>query len=155
RDLAVKGLTELGPELAGPEVAKHLNAQDFEVRKACEQILKEFKTDDNILLTRCLTDLQSDNAEKRAAAIDRMASLKVDKKRQEEVAQVLEEHLTDKSFYTAHLAAALLGKWGSAKHEAALLKVLDKQPSREMKTIVCQSLKEIGTKQALAQLQPL
>src|SRR5207244_2127325 len=100
-------------------------------------------------------DLKSTDPEKRGNAIGRMVDLPVDKKRQAEVAGVLEEHLSDKSFYTAHLAASLLGKWGTVKNEPALDKLLAKHPSREMKAIVCRSLKEIGTKESLGLLQPL
>ena len=41
------------------------------MRKACDEILKEFKTDNNILLTHCLADLKATDPEKRGSAIDR------------------------------------------------------------------------------------
>jgi outer membrane protein assembly factor BamE (lipoprotein component of BamABCDE complex)/HEAT repeat protein len=149
RNAAEEALKDLGPEMVMKELAMHKTVRGY------LEITNAFKADKNIVMTRCVEGLKSMDPSQRVTALSRLIHLPVEPRSREEVVNLLEGQLAEKSLYNAHLAATLLAKWGSAKSEPALLKALGEAESNEMKIAVCRALAEFGTKGAVDALRPL
>jgi HEAT repeat protein len=154
RNAAAEALLALGPELAQAEVTKYANHRDPNVALAARRILDQFKTSPALLLDRNLADLKSPVPNKRLSAALAIEKMDVDPRRRKEVALALEPLLADKQAWSAHAAAAALGKWGVPENEIALIRALE-HTSPDMRRLAANALKIVGTQRSLPALQAL
>jgi hypothetical protein len=149
-DDAARALQAIGPA-AEKEVVKYVHDKNFGVRQKASQLLKRFKTKDDVLITQCVADLGSMEMEtKRLAAEDLAKINNVDTARRDEVARALDPLLTDTDFRVQGAAVDAMGKgWAIKDNAPGLAKVLD-TASRDKALLILIALKPIEDEQVLA-----
>ena len=90
--VANSALIEMGPA-AQPAVLKYFNDPDFGVRARARNLLQGFGAKPDLLLTQCLTDLDSPDVNRRGAALQWLATSPVNEKRRPEVSKALNKSL--------------------------------------------------------------
>lgn len=112
---------------AEPLLVKHLHDKQHRIRERTQRILELRKTDQALLITQTLEDLQSSDREVRRSAVSWLAKLEVKQELQPQVAAAAQKLLADSNGDTRRNAVELFGKYAQKDHADELLKLLDER----------------------------
>ncbi len=146
---AARALQAIGPA-AEKEVVKYVHDKNGGVRQQAAQLLKRFNTKDDVLITQCVADLNSNEMETKRLAAEDLAKMKVDTARRDEVARALDPLLTDTDFQARRAAVDALGTWAIKDNAPGLAKALDDLAVRDKALAILVALKPVDNDMALA-----
>jgi HEAT repeat protein len=149
-DDASRALQAIGPA-AAKEVVKYVHhPKDFGARQKASQLLKRFNVKDDVLITQCVADLASADAETKRLAAEDLAKVQASAGQRDEVARALDPLVTDTDFRTRNAAVTALGTWAIKDNALSLAKALDDGGVRDKALAILVSLKPVDNEQALA-----
>ena len=129
RQHASDALAELGP-IAENAVLKFFNHQDNQTRTLARTLLQQYQTKSELLLTQCLTDLDSPDGNRRAGSLQWIAKAPVDAKRKTEVSKALNRSLDEIIGFPTRDLMTALESWGTSENIPSLSKLLTRpQPA--------------------------
>ncbi len=117
-------LADWWPQAEEPLV-KHLHDKEGRIRERTQRILALRKTDQGLLITQTLEDLQSSNRDVRRNAVDWLAKLDVKPDLQPVVAAVAPSLFSDTNNDIRRDALVMFGKYAPKERADELLKLLD------------------------------
>jgi len=117
-------LADWWPQAEEPLV-KHLHDKEGRIRERTQRILALRKTDQGLLITQSLEDLQSSNRDVRRSAVDWLAKLDVKPDLQPVVAAVAPSLFSDSNNDIRRDALVMFGKYAPKERADELLKLLD------------------------------
>lgn len=117
-------LADWWPQAEEPLV-KHLHDKEGRIRERTQRILALRKTDQGLLITQTLEDLQSSNRDVRRSAVDWLAKLEVKPDLQPVVAAVAPSLFSDSNNDIRRDALVMFGKYAPKERADELLKLLD------------------------------
>jgi hypothetical protein len=134
RQAATDALIGIGAA-AEPAVLKWFNHQDHFTRDAARRILQANKTGLETLVTQCIADLDTGDANRQREALQWLMKNPVEPKRKTEISKVLNKMLdADNALGNRDLVGALEA-WGTSENTAAVVKQLDKTPFHKREAI--------------------
>jgi hypothetical protein len=123
RQTAAEALTELGP-VAEPGVVKFFNHADAQTRDLARRVLERYGTKSDRILTQCLADLGSLDANCRAGALQWLAKSPVDPQRKVEVSKALNLRMDELNGIRSRDLIAALETWATSENIPELSKLL-------------------------------
>ena len=117
-------LADWWPQAEEPLV-KHLHDKEGRIRERTQRILALRKTDQSLLITQTLEDMQSSNRDVRKSAVDWLAKLDVKSDLQPVVAVVAQSLLSDSNNDIRRDALVMFGKYAPKERADELVKLLD------------------------------
>lgn len=153
---ADKSLRTMGAAAGEKAALAHLNDPNGNLRGAARSLLVYYGTKDGPKLTQCVSDLNTDNKDRRGAAAEYLATCPVVEVQRPAVSKALNVTLTDADGGVVNNGINALNRWATTDNVPALAKAVedDRFPKRHEAMALLGKLKDARGAQAVASRLP-
>ena len=131
-DRAEELVADWWPQAEQPLV-KHMHDKEDRLRERAQRILELRKTDQALLVTQSLQDMESSDREVRRSAVAWLAKADLKAELQPQVAAAAQKLISDSNGETRRTAVEMFGKYAQKDHADELLKLLDERDHEKWK----------------------